>query len=161
MSARIEEIFEQQYLSENGLEPPPEAFNAVREKFRKAHRQLGKPDQSIPDEVWKTAEKAANQRAELFTERIFVQRTVRGFYLSRALWQKHGGRIALSAFGGCTAKDALVQEMRALERSGQLTFPGGAGLRNDLYRYILDQTGDGVIGGEPAREFLAKPPWER
>jgi hypothetical protein len=152
LSARIEEMFEQQYLRENGLEPPPEAFSAVRKRFQEASSKLRK---TTPQGDAEAVEKAGSQ----FVERIFVQRTVRSFYLSRALWKKHGGRIVLSAFGICVAKDGLVQEMRALERSGLLTFPGGADLRNDLYRYMLDQGGDGVISGERAREFLAKPPW--
>ncbi len=137
----VEETFEQQYLRKNGLEPPQEAFSSVRKRLQ-------------------AASTGRRQPAPQFQERFFVQRIVRSFYLSRALWKKHGGRIVLSAFGICVAKDGLVQEMRTLEGAGLLTFPGGTKLRDDLYRYILDQQGDGVLEGERAREFLAKPSWE-
>ncbi len=148
----VEETFEQQYLRKNGLEPPQEAFSSVRKGFQAAASTLRQPATSADDKTVKWA----NQ----FQERFFVQRIVRSFYLSRALWKKHGGRIVLSAFGICLAKDGLVQEMRALEGAGLLTFPGGTKLRDGLYRYILDQPGDGVVEGERAREFLAKPSWE-
>ncbi|MGC9972042.1 MAG: hypothetical protein ABSE56_15795 [Bryobacteraceae bacterium] len=137
LAMMVEEMFEKQYLRENGLEPSPEVFSAVRHKWQQ--RSGG----------------AAGPMGEWF-----VQRTVRSFYLSRALWEKHGGRIMLSAFGSCVAKDALIQEMRALERAGSLSFPGGARLRDDLYRYLREAGGDGVISGERARKFFAKPPWE-
>ena len=137
LAMKVEETFEKVYLRENELEPPPQAFSAVRHKLQQGH------------------EGAADPMGEWL-----VQRTVRSFYLSHALWKKHGGRIMLSAFGPCVAKDALIQEMRALERVGALKFPGGATLRADLYRYIGDAGGDGVISGERAREFFAKPPWE-
>jgi hypothetical protein len=134
----LEETFGERYLRDNGLEPPAAVLDTLRQKLR--------PPNVRPDD----------RMVELF-----VQRIARSYYLYRALWQKHGGRVVLSAFGPCVAKDALVTELRALEASGALTFPGGQTLRDDVYRHIDQMSGDGVISGERARKFFAKPVWEQ
>jgi hypothetical protein len=134
----VEEVFMDRYLRENGIEPPPEVLSTLRHKLGSG------PNGQAPDRM----------------REWFVQRIARSFYLSRALWEKHGGRIVISAFGPCSAKDALIKELHALENAGSLSFPGGAKLRDDFYRYLAEAGGDGVLSGESARKFFAKPFWQ-
>lgn len=89
----------------------------------------------------------------------FVYLIIANFKLNRLLYTRHGGRVALSAFGTHLATDAWLQEMADLERQGYLRFHQ-PGFRRDLIDYLEQYRGDGVVQGARAREIFARPIWE-
>lgn len=137
---QVMQRFGKHYLKANHVEATPEELAAMRQKF--------------------AASAGKSPRVDEFMERFFVVGTVENFKMNRALWEKHGGRLVLSAFTVVyAAPDALAKELRVLEERGEFAIPDAA-RRQEFYRYLLDLKGDGVVEGARAREVLANPPWK-
>ncbi len=137
---QVMQRFAKHYLKANHIEATQEELGAMRKKFANA---AGK-----------------SPRVDEFMERYFVVGTVENFKMNRALWDKHGGRLVLSAFTVVyAAPDALAKELRALEERAEFSIPDTA-RREEFYRHLLDMKGDGVVEGARAREVLANPPWK-
>jgi hypothetical protein len=137
---QVMQRFAKHYLKANRLEATEDELSAMRGKLGGA---AGK-----------------SPRVDPFMERYFVVGTVENFKMHRALWNKHGGRLVLSAFTVVyAAPDALAKELRALEERGRFAIPD-ARRREEFYRYLLDMKGDGLLEGQRAREVLANPPWK-
>ncbi len=130
----------------NRIEPAAPELAAMRKKWNAAApgNSTGSASQS-------------GSRKKLDEE--WVQALVVGFKVNRYLWNKHGGRLVLSAFGFHLATDGFAAEARILEQSGVVRFENAAD-RETFFRRIDTYTGDGVTRGERAREILSKPPWE-
>lgn len=122
------------YLKQNAIEVTPQELEAVRQKF--------------PENLRKG--RAAD---------TFITAIATNFKAQRALYRKHGGRVALSAFGTHIAIDATVTEMKLLEKSGLVTFATTA-IRDAFYQKILNNRGDGLTQGKNADEAFAHAPWE-
>jgi len=88
----------------------------------------------------------------------FFRSLITHFKLNRELYRKHGGRVALSAFGFHLAKDAVVAELRSLEHTGELRIPDGR--RTEFYEYLSKTPGDGVVTGAAAAAAFRDAPWE-
>ncbi len=132
--AVVVQSFARHYLRENGLEPTADELDRLRRRFPSP-----RPESRVGD--W------------------MVQLIATHFKLQRALYRKHGGRVALSAFGTHTAVDATAAELKLLEKQGKLGFTD-AQAREAFYRAITEAPGDGVVKGEKAAAAFAVPPWE-
>lgn len=122
------------YLKQNNIEVTPQELEAVRAKFPPNARQ-GRAGE------------------------YFIKLIADNFKAQRALYRKHGGRVALSAFGTHIAIDGTVAEMKLLEKSGQISFATPA-LRDAFYQKLLNTRGDGLTQGKNADEAFAHAPWD-
>lgn len=122
------------YLKQNSIEVTPQELEAVRAKFPSNGRQ-GRAGE------------------------YFIKLIADNFKAQRALYRKHGGRVALSAFGTHIAIDATVAEMKLLEKSGQITFSTPA-IRDAFYQKLLNTRGDGLTQGKNADEAFVHAPWD-
>ncbi len=122
------------YLKQNSMEVTPQELEAVRAKFPSNARQ-GRAGE------------------------YFIKLIADNFKAQRALYRKHGGRVALSAFGTHIAIDATVAEMKLLEKSGQIKF-SSLTIREAFYQKILNSRGDGLTQGKNADEAFAHAPWD-
>jgi hypothetical protein len=128
------QTFTNGYLKQNAIEVTPQELDAVRQKF--------------PENLRKG--RAADS---------FITAIATNFKAQRALYRKHGGRVALSAFGTHIAIDATVAEMKLLEKSGQVSFTSPA-IRDAFYQKLLNTRGDGLTQGKNADEAFAHAPWD-
>ncbi len=128
-----------EYLNRAGLRIETRELQRMAEKFGYS---------------WDEMQKEPNRIRE-----AWVRSYVWNFKLQKALWEKHGGRVVLSAFGLHSAPDALIAELEALEKSGEFAVYD-ARLRELLFRRLKEQRGDGVVTGERARQVITRPPWE-
>ncbi len=144
MKALLREVilhFGKHYLEAHGIKPTEEELSAVRKNFAGV-----------------TAKK--NPLVDQFFERFFVVGVVENFKTARALWNKHGGRLILSSFGGVyVASDALAKELRELEARGEFSISDPE-RHEKFYSYLLNLQGDGVVEGVSAKQALAEPPWQ-
>lgn len=122
------------YQKQHNLEVTPEEFAATRAKFPPNARE-GRAGE------------------------YFIRLIADNFKVQRAIFRKHGGRVALSAFGTHIAIDGTVAEMKLLEKSGQLSFSSPQ-LRESFYQKLLNTRGDGVAQGKNAVEAFARAPWD-
>jgi hypothetical protein len=120
------------YVHEHKLEPTEPEIDALRRKFAEAGG----------------ASASTGPQADWFTKLL-----VTSAKLQRTLYKKHGGRVALSAFGAHTAIDATLAELKILERDGRLKF-FDAKLRDEVYNEISNTRGDGVVSGKSAAEAI-------
>lgn len=128
------QAFTNGYLKQNAIEVTPQELDAVRKKFPENLRRGRAAD-------------------------TFITAIATNFKAQRALYRKHGGRVALSAFGTHIAIDATVAEMKLLEKSGQITFSSPA-IREAFYQKILNSRGDGLTQGKNADEAFSHAPWD-
>jgi hypothetical protein len=126
--------FSSGYLKRNNLEVTTQEIEAIRAKFQPNVRQGRAAD-------------------------MFIKMIADSFKAQQALYRKHGGRVALSAFGAHLATDATVAEMRSLEKTGEVEF-GSFAVREAFYKKILDSRGDGLTQGKNADEAFAHAPWD-
>ena len=164
----------------NGIEPTAAELAVMRKKWSRAVTATASQTPPAPPELdaegWYRlmrkngmGEAEARERAVLQLRETaamkkkmddgWVEALATGFKLNRFLWNKHGGRLVLSAFGFHQATDAFAAEVLELERLGVVRFHE-ARVREDFFRRTQSYTGDGVTVGERARQILSKPPWE-
>ncbi len=138
----------------NGIEPTGPELDAMRKKWNRAAAALkgSQPPGAQPE----LAEIAAMKKK---MNEGWVEAMALSFKLNRLLWNKHGGRLVLSAFGMHQATDAFAAEVLELERMSVARFHTTAA-REAFFRRMQTYTGDGVTGGERARRILSAPPWE-
>lgn len=86
----------------------------------------------------------------------FAYSLLANYKMQKDLHAKHGGRVALSAFGFLVAKDAMADELREWEKQGRWKFPSER-TRSDIFEYLLKMTGDGVVEGPKAKEIFTRP----
>ena len=175
---RIDTALVQEIARRNGLEPAASELAAMRRKWNRAASNAPPPAQppELDEQGWyqlmrknglqeaEAREQAKRQLAALAeTKRKmdegWVAALAIGFKVNRFLWNKHGGRLVLSAFGFHSATDAFAAEVLELERLGVVQFQK-TGVREDFLRRMQSNTGDGVTNGERARQILSRPPWE-
>ena len=164
----------------NGIEPATAELAALRKKWDRAAAAKPAPpaprQPELDEEGWyqlmrkngmkeaEAREQAKRQLAEgaAMKKKMddgWMESMALGFKTNRFLWNKHGGRLVLSAFGFHQATDAFAAEVLELERLGVARFHNTA-VREDFYRRMQTYTGDGVTIGERARRILSAPPWE-
>jgi hypothetical protein len=117
----------------------------------------GMSEEQATEEASKLALRSAESARKVSD--AWVSSLVLSFKLNRYLWQKHGGKVVLSAFGFHAATDAILKEVEILERAGTLRFDD-ARLREPFFRYYRSYRGDGVAEGDRARYLFAQPVWQ-
>ena len=119
------------YAEKNGLSPTAEELAPLRRKFGAldARHEQGPMD--------------------------FPYNLVLLFKLNQDWWGKHGGKVALSAFGMHLATEAMLKVVETLERTGQLKFHH-AEIRQNFFDYYQRYRGDGVIEGEKVKKLFAE-----
>ena len=164
----------------NGIEPAGSELAAMRTKWNRA--SAAKPPRppgaqpELDEEGWyqlmrkngmsetEAREQAKRQVAEMAAMKKkmddgWVEALALSFKVNRLLWNKHGGRLVLSAFGFHQATDAFAAEVLELERMSVARFHSTA-VREAFFQRMKTYTGDGVTVGERARRILSTPPWE-
>jgi hypothetical protein len=137
LTALIVREFASGYVQEHKLEPTEAEIEALRRKFS---RTAGSQEAiNGPQADW------------------FIKLLVTNAKMQKELFKKHGGRVALSAFGAHSAIDATLAEMKLLERDGRLTFRD-ARLRAEVYVEISKTSGDGVVSGKDAADAINSVP---
>lgn len=143
ISGLINEAFVEQYATQNHLEPAPAELDAMRVKWNRNKAQ--RPNPATP---------SSSKLDELWIRRLIVYHKV-----NRHLFQKHGGRLVLSAFGFHLATDAWLKEIALLEQAGQIRFQTPA-IRESYFKTQQQYRGDGIVQGAKAMEILNHPVWE-
>jgi hypothetical protein len=85
----------------------------------------------------------------------FPFRIVLSYKLNKVWWEKHQGRLVLSAFGVHLATDAMLKEVLGMEKTGEVKFLDAAA-RAKFFEHFEKYGGDGVLRGEKARALLAE-----
>jgi hypothetical protein len=133
----IDRVLFEEFAKANRLDPSEAELAGIRRKLR-----LTLPESPSP------------QPQDLFTAAL-----VTGFKVNRFLWNKHGGRLVLSAFGFHMATDGWIAEIVLLERRGLVRFHR-RDLRESYLRRLRNYGGDGVVSGSEAQRILSRAPWE-
>ena len=171
----LSRTFAEEYAKNNNLEPTAAELAAMKRQFDSAKAGLpsqpvldqahlkaefmkkGMSDEQATEEASKVAVRAAESARKI--SEAWISSIMLSFKLNRYLWQKHGGKVVLSAFGFHAATDAILKEVEILERAGTLQFDD-ARLREPFFRYYRSYRGDGVAEGDRARYLFAQPVWQ-
>jgi hypothetical protein len=97
-----------------------------------------------------------------FTNRMFWLKAASSEWrTAKALHQKYGGRVAVSAFGGSTSVEGRNAVLRDFAKAGDIKFHHQE-LKQAFWKKVDDERVlDATIPADKAKEFFAVPPWER
>jgi hypothetical protein len=83
----------------------------------------------------------------------FPFRIVQSWKLNKVWWDKHGGRLALSSFGVHLATDAMLKEVEAMEKAGDVKFLDPK-LREKFFTFFKQYGGDGLVQADKAKRIF-------
>jgi len=115
------------YAAKHGLTPTEEELAPVRKMF---------PPQTATSRVLD-----------------FPFRIVQSWKLNRVWWGKHGGGLALSAFGVHLAAEAMLKEVEAMEKAGEVKFVDPA-FRRKFFAFYGNYRGDGYVPQDRLKKLL-------
>lgn len=171
VAGQIQRVLLEDYSRKHGLEPTPQETESLRSRMKAA--TAGKAVRNSAEELRETlirngtdVETATRQARAFAAEESlrneqFVLSLIRYWKVGRALFQQHGGRVRLSAFGFQDPMDAMERLLAEQERLGNFSIPDPE-FRSKVWAVFQDKTGgDGTVSGARAAEIFAKPPWEQ
>lgn len=171
VAGQIQWALIEDYSRKHGLEPTPQETATLRSRMKAT--TAGTAVRNSADELRETlirngtdVETATRQARAFAAEESlrneqFVLSLIRYWKVGRALFQQHGGRVRLSAFGFQDPMDAMERFLVEQERLGNFSIPDPE-FRSKVWAVFQDKTGgDGTVSGARAAEIFAKPPWEQ
>lgn len=171
VAGQIQRALIENYSRKHGLEPTAQEVAALRARMKAA--TAGTVVGNAADELRETLirngvdEQTARRQARAFSaeessrDEQFVLSLIRYWKFGRALFQKHGGRVRLSAFGFQDPMDAMERFLIEEEKLGNFSIPDPE-FRAKVWAVFQDKTGgDGTVSGARAAEVFARPPWEQ
>ena len=146
LTEKIWPLIQNDFARRNGLQPKKPEIDALMASW---------PSRGTEDDP------EIQKREQLIVQTVFVEPTIISWKTSKALYEKHGGRVGLSKFGPCVSFAGRVAVLEDYQKIGKLSFENKA---DELlfWARIKDETksADLTIEGAQAVAFFETPPWK-
>jgi len=145
-SAVVSEV-QKDYARREKLKPSDEELDALLDKIVKEHT-AGK-------------ELTVEAREKLAMQRFWAQASSREWRTAKALYEKYGGRVAVSAFGGWVSFEGRNAILKEYADRGDLKFQQ-ADLERAFWELARNErmAGDVFLRPEHVADNFTRPPWE-